>query len=748
MPETVISDNTKKAVAFLKALFPDKRINIVAIDPHSFHVTGLTRSISHPADASMEPSARRVNPVIEQFIEQHNGKRNIYYSVNTPTDDAPDNKLKKEHIKEINAVWIDADPAKDKDFKAERKRLHKFAADLAQSDNPPTVITDSGGGIQAFWLLDKPVPVTEDSRKQYEALSRGLAEQYGTDKVQNIDRIMRVPYTWNIPDAKKLKAGRETILARSAKINPRRYSEFNFITPSEADDSTNEIDYSKLDMEQVKQPTPKALLDKLAKLRKTNDKIDDLWTDKIDMKPSRSERDFTLAKELKGEGLSLLETAQIMWIFEHGKGNELTAREIIRCYERSGNDFVNSVDAETIERINKQVNPLLKAKEQAAALIEGAMFITGGEAKIAGSGTPIFKHFLNRETVNVLFGPSGSGKSFLTLDMAMHLAMGKDWAGFKCKQKMAVLYICTESGSSFGKRAVAARKRVGVKEGAPITEFPFAYYPAHVDLLNNKDHIKLIVKLIDDLEKRSGYKCGLVIVDTLSAAFGGGNENSEDMTKFVNNMAGIKYARKVAVKIVHHTGKDESAGARGHSSLKGNIDTEIQVRAEKRGDKWYRSFSSTKQKDDETGNQKRFGLQIVELGRDEDNDAITTCTVTIEGESEFDAMAPSIEDTLTKNGYHALNAIRYFDSLVDDNKYNFSHTEYEAKAVIFASMCDNSNMFSMTEKSLEPLVVMSRPTKTDKRLKAFGRACDELRERELVNADTKYRLLEQETDFS
>lgn len=727
MTETIISDNTKKATTFLKTLFPGKLINIVAIDPNSQHVTGITRPLSyHPSGSPFETVQDRE---IANFIEQNNGKRNIYYSVNTPTDDAPDNKLKKEHIKEINAVWIDADPAKDKDFNEERKRLHKFAAELAQSANPPTVITDSGGGIQAFWMLDKPVPATDENRNHYEALGRGLADQYNTDKVHNIDRIMRLPYTFNIPGPKK--RDREVTIARCSKINPSRYKSLWFITPAEADDTEIEIDYSKLDMAQVKVPPSKELLDKLAQIRQRNQKVDDLWTNRIDLKPSRSERDFTIAKELKGEGLTLLETAQIMWIFPHGKNKDLTRREIVRCYERSGNDFKDSLDQEAIERINNQVNPLKAAKAAVEKMISTAQFISLGEATRQGSGTPIFKHFMNRETVNVLFGPSGSGKSFLTLDMAVHLAAGKDWAGFKCKQKMAVLYVCTESGSSFGKRAEAARTRIGVEAGTNLKECPFAYYPAHVDLLNSKDHIKLIQKLVDDLERMSDHKCGLVIVDTLSAAFGGGNENSEDMTKFVNNMAEIKFSKKVAVLVVHHTGKDESAGARGHSSLKGNIDTEIQVRSEKRGEKWYRSFSSTKQKDDETGNNKKFGLQIIELGRDEDNDPITTCTVILEGESDFDVLAPSIENSLDKDALAAYEAIKYYDACHDEIETHYSHTDVQAKCVIYWDIWKSNGVFK-DRKDFAEMAVMAIPSKTQ--MKSFSRACDVLAEKGLVRS--------------
>jgi hypothetical protein len=291
--------------------------------------------------------------------------------------------------------------------------------------------------------------------------------------------------------------------------------------------------------------------------------------------------------------------------------------------------------------------------------------------------------------------------------------------------------------------------RVGVKEGTSLQEHPFAYYPAHVDLLNNKDHVKLIKKLIDDLEKETGYKVGLVIVDTLSAAFGGGNENSEDMTKFVNNMADIKFSKKCAVLVVHHTGKDESAGARGHSSLKGNIDTEIQVKSEKRGERYYRSFSSTKQKDDETGNMKRFGLNIIELGKDEDNDPITTCNVTLEGETEFDAMAPSLAEELDADAFAAYRAIQYYDEAIanPDIEYNFSHTELQAKTVIFHDILNNNRMFNMEErvdKTLVHLSVMSLPSKSQS--KAFSRALDKLRTKALVKETVKYQLVDDGVD--
>ncbi len=202
-------DLSRRAWSFLKAFrnspslqsgrTDQALINIVAIDPNSLNVSGITRPVGDES--------------VFKFIERNNGKRNLYFMVNTPADGAPDDKLKKEQVAFINAVWIDADPEKNKSFEDERVRLMLFADRLATSDHPPTYIVDSGGGFQAFWVLEDPVPAHEDTVKLFEGYSRGLADQHGTDRVHNIDRIMRIPCTWNIPTKKKLEQGRTMTLS-------------------------------------------------------------------------------------------------------------------------------------------------------------------------------------------------------------------------------------------------------------------------------------------------------------------------------------------------------------------------------------------------------------------------------------------------------------------------------------------------------------------------------------------------------
>lgn len=211
MTESNNAINNKNAWLFLNTYKKNSHVNLIAIHPKSLTVTGITAQIE---DVPTQCAVYR-------FIERHNGTHNLYFMVNTPFKNAPNTKLKKEHVEFINAIFIDADPSKDKPFEKERKRLLQFAERLKDDDNPPSLIIDSGGGIQAFWWLKEPVAVTDKTRHLYEGYSRGLAVKYDTDRVQNIDRIMRLPYTYNLPTEKKAKTGRVKTLSKFAQTGER-----------------------------------------------------------------------------------------------------------------------------------------------------------------------------------------------------------------------------------------------------------------------------------------------------------------------------------------------------------------------------------------------------------------------------------------------------------------------------------------------------------------------------------------------
>ena len=79
---------------------------------------------------------------------------------------------------------------------------------------PPTVIVFSGGGHQGFWKLDEPVPIDDPERiPDLEAYSRQLEVELEADHCHNVDRIMRLVGTVNVPGRIKRKRGRVPVLA-------------------------------------------------------------------------------------------------------------------------------------------------------------------------------------------------------------------------------------------------------------------------------------------------------------------------------------------------------------------------------------------------------------------------------------------------------------------------------------------------------------------------------------------------------
>jgi hypothetical protein len=100
-------------------------------------------------------------------------------------------------------------------------------------------------------------------------------------------------------------------------------------------------------------------------------------------------------------------------------------------------------------------------------------------------------------------------------------------------------------------------------------------------------------------------------VDTLARAFGGGNENdSSDMGAFITACGRIQQiVQDCALMILHHSGKDASKGLRGHSSLLGAVDTELELLRFDESMKGVITISKQKDGQDNT----RIGFEMVSI---------------------------------------------------------------------------------------------------------------------------------------
>ena len=229
----------------------------------------------------------------------------------------------------------------------------------------------------------------------------------------------------------------------------------------------------------------------------------------------------------------------------------------------------------------------------------------------------LIKGWLGRGQMSVVYGPSNVGKSFFCLDMALCVSASVEWQGSKVRGG-PVLYLATEGGNAFQSRCVALRKQYG------IFDAPLAVRPSPVDLLRPEADLASLIELCKQIEADKGEPLSMIVIDTLSRAMAGGDENGPtDMTSFIANADALRDVTGAHIMIVHHSGKDLSKAARGHSSLRAATDSEIELAVE--GE--LRTATATKQRDLEPQEPFVFNLRVHELGKDEDGDAVTTCTI-------------------------------------------------------------------------------------------------------------------------
>jgi hypothetical protein len=164
-----------------------------------------------PDDHTITISAR-TTAEINAFVHEHNGKLNLYYAVN-PLRSLMWKKAAKADVAAIEYLLADLDPAAGETSEVAKAR---YLEQLNGSFEPkPTAIVDSGNGIQCLWKLTNPIVLPEeeavrkaiiaDAEARTKAIMVRLGAKPGT---QNIDRILRLPGTINLPNAKKRKEGR------------------------------------------------------------------------------------------------------------------------------------------------------------------------------------------------------------------------------------------------------------------------------------------------------------------------------------------------------------------------------------------------------------------------------------------------------------------------------------------------------------------------------------------------------------
>jgi hypothetical protein len=222
---TDLAYDSAKAADYLMSRPGFPVLSAAHVDPVT-HKKGVfeTRSFPHPVDRQ----------AMITWIEERQGKANIYYSLN-PVRMPLSTKAERTDIARVESLHIDLDPRAGESQEDAQKRC---TAQLEAYRMPPTTFIGSGGGVQGISDLEDGIDIGGDILKAEDAklYNLQLERELGGDHCHNIDRILRVPYTVNVADTKKLHKGRHDAVATIIKSGGPKYplSAFMKAAPTKA----------------------------------------------------------------------------------------------------------------------------------------------------------------------------------------------------------------------------------------------------------------------------------------------------------------------------------------------------------------------------------------------------------------------------------------------------------------------------------------------------------------------------------
>ncbi len=301
---------------------------------------------------------------------------------------------------------------------------------------------------------------------------------------------------------------------------------------------------------------------------------------------------------------------------------------------RKGGEIQKEVAQLQLEATKLKVFGRTARKSGMPLIGDGVRLLTDFELPAVESQRWLLKHVIPDTGFGVVYGDSGTFKSFVVLDMMAAIATGQEhWFGYRVRCAPCI-YVPFEGRGGIPKRVEAWRlarllQRIPTDPAAPVFPINFEvttgiiFITDPLNLRNEADRDKLVQSLTSN-ELAGGVLC----IDTLAQAGGGIDENSsEDMGLMIHAFQDLQARLGGVTLATHHTGKDASRGMRGHSSLRGAVDFAIECSRVDGPSKYDAQMRLDKVKDDEAGTLIPFTMQRVTLGVDEDGDHITSLFV-------------------------------------------------------------------------------------------------------------------------
>jgi len=227
----------------------------------------------------------------------------------------------------------------------------------------------------------------------------------------------------------------------------------------------------------------------------------------------------------------------------------------------------------------------------------------------------LIKNVIARGETSSWIAQPGRGKSALLTDIAIHLAAGKDWRGFRTKGRSGVVIFALERADLIKRRLIAYRQRDG------LPNLPIAVVGQVIDLMD-KGYVDLILDTIRQAELHFDCEVGLVIIDTYpkGIAAGGGDESqARDQNIALANLRRVLDRAPIHIAGIGHTGKDETKGERGSNARLGDVDLLVHVSGDS-----IKTATVKKANDQPEDTLTSFRLEPFDFGPDEDGDPFRT----------------------------------------------------------------------------------------------------------------------------
>lgn len=227
---------------------------------------------------------------------------------------------------------------------------------------------------------------------------------------------------------------------------------------------------------------------------------------------------------------------------------------------------------------------------------------------------PIFESV----AVSMMYGMSGTGKSFMALHIGLCVAHGLYWMGHRVKQGV-VWYVNTEGGRGLKKRLAA-----WYKEYPELTPTPaFQIIPWSLDLRENTQDVLNTLECMSVEEKPQ-----LLIFDNFSMCAAGINQNKqEEVTPILKILNDLAQEKECHVMILHHTNKEDDVN--GTMAFRNHVDHMVELRREDKNDRQSPIlFCSKKTRDDEPFRDIKTELKQISLDTHPDTlEPITSCVI-------------------------------------------------------------------------------------------------------------------------